>query len=90
MAQISPALDTLRHDAGRYRELDVLDRLQQSLPEGYEVFYSVAWQTAHHGEGRHGEIDLALAPSAHIRPFSEAADDDPRNGLVLTSDMHWA
>ena len=60
MAQISPALDTLRHDAGRYRELDVLDRLQQSLPEGYEVFHSVAWQTAHHGEGRHGEIDLVV------------------------------
>ena len=67
MAQISPALDTLRHDAGLYRELDVLDRLQQSLPGGYEVFHSVAWQTAHQGEDRHGEIDLVvLAPSGNI------------------------
>ena len=67
MAQISPALDTLRRDSGLYRELDVLDRLQHSLPDGYEVFHSVAWQTAHHGEGRHGEIDLVvLAPSGNI------------------------
>lgn len=28
--------------------------------------------------------------AAHIHPFSEAADDDPRNGLALTPDMHWA
>ncbi len=67
MAQLSPAIDALRHDGGLYRELDVLDRLQQSLPDGYEVFHSVAWQTAHHGEGRHGEIDLVvLAPSGNI------------------------
>lgn len=67
MAQISPALDLLRHDAGLYRELDVLDRLQQSLPDGYEIFHSVAWQTTHHGEGRQGEIDLVvLAPSGNI------------------------
>ena len=33
----------------------------------------------------HGDGD-----AAHIHPFSEAADDDPRNGLALTPDMHWA
>lgn len=67
MAQISPVLDTVRHDAGLYRELDVLERLQQSLPDGYEIFHSVAWQTAHHGEARQGEIDLVvLAPNGNI------------------------
>ena len=67
MAQLFPTIDALRHDGGLYRELDVLERLQQSLPDGYEVFHSVAWQTAHHGEGRHGEIDLViLAPSGNI------------------------
>lgn len=25
-----------------------------------------------------------------IHPFSEAGDDDPRNGLALTPSMHWA
>ena len=30
-------------------------------------FHSVAWQTAHQGEDRHGEIDLVvLAPSGNI------------------------
>ena len=42
MAQLSPTIDALRHDGGLYRELDVLERLQQSLPDGYEVFHSVA------------------------------------------------
>lgn len=31
-----------------------------------------------------------LVEAAHIHPFSEAGDDDPRNGLALTPDMHWA
>lgn len=32
----------------------------------------------------------AMVEAAHIHPFSIAADDDPRNGLALTPDMHWA
>jgi putative restriction endonuclease len=32
----------------------------------------------------------ALVEAAHIHPFHEAGDDDPRNGLALTPDMHWA
>lgn len=32
----------------------------------------------------------ALVEAAHIHPFSEAGDDDPRNGLALSRDMHWA
>lgn len=32
----------------------------------------------------------AMVEAAHIHPFSVAADDDPRNGLALTPDMHWA
>jgi putative restriction endonuclease len=32
----------------------------------------------------------AMVEAAHIHPFSEAADDDPRNGLALTPNMHWA
>lgn len=32
----------------------------------------------------------ALVEAAHIQPFSVAGDDDPRNGLALTPDMHWA
>lgn len=32
----------------------------------------------------------AMVEAAHIQPFSETGDDDPRNGLALTPDMHWA
>jgi putative restriction endonuclease len=32
----------------------------------------------------------AMVEAAHIHPFSECGDDDPRNGLALTPDMHWA
>ena len=28
--------------------------------------------------------------AAHLHPFPEAGDDDPRNGIALTPDMHWA
>lgn len=67
MARISPALGTFRHDLGLYRELDVLQRLEQSLPDDYEVFHSVAWQTSQGDESRCGEIDLVvLAPSGNM------------------------
>lgn len=32
----------------------------------------------------------AMVEAAHIHPFSEAGDDDTRNGLALTPNMHWA
>lgn len=32
----------------------------------------------------------ALVEAAHIHPFSESGDDDPRNGLALSRDIHWA
>ncbi len=31
-----------------------------------------------------------LVEAAHIIPFSETYDDDPRNGIALTPDYHWA
>ena len=32
----------------------------------------------------------AMVEAAHIIPFGESGDDDPRNGVALTPDMHWA
>lgn len=32
----------------------------------------------------------AMVEAAHIHPFSLARDDDPRNGLALSPNMHWA
>lgn len=31
-----------------------------------------------------------MVEAAHLHPFSEAGDDDPRNGIALTPDFHWA
>jgi putative restriction endonuclease len=36
------------------------------------------------------ESGECMVEAAHIHPFSEAGDDDPRNGLALTPNMHWA
>lgn len=32
----------------------------------------------------------AMVEAAHIHPFCESGDDDPRNGLALCPNMHWA
>ena len=32
----------------------------------------------------------SMVEAAHIHPFSEAGDDDPRNGLALAPNIHWA
>ncbi len=32
----------------------------------------------------------AMVEAAHIHPFAASGNDDPRNGLAMTPDMHWA
>lgn len=34
--------------------------------------------------------ESVMVQAAHIEPFAIAGNDDPRNGLALTPDMHWA
>jgi len=34
--------------------------------------------------------DLVLVDAAHLIPFSESCDDDPRNGMALCKNHHWA
>jgi hypothetical protein len=54
-------------DAGRYRELEVLERLRDYLPPGFEVFHNIALHTIHGGRDCYGEIDIAvLSPAAAI------------------------
>jgi hypothetical protein len=68
MALLTPSnRPSLRTDAGLYRELDVLDRLQQSLPDVYEIFHSIEWHSIDKGGDRHGEVDLViLGPTGSI------------------------
>ena len=61
MARLFPCMPHTRvANAGYFREMDVLERLQQSLPAGYEIFHNVDWHSLHEGEDRHGEIDLVV------------------------------
>ena len=67
MAQLSPSLPTQRKDAGLARELDVLEHLQQSLSDGFEIFHGVSWHTLYLGSDHHGEIDLViLGPTGNM------------------------
>ena len=67
MAVLSPSLLPLRMRAGHYRELDVLERLRDGLPSGFEVFHNIALHTLHGGRDRYGEIDIAvLAPTGAL------------------------
>lgn len=34
--------------------------------------------------------ESVMVEAAHIIPFAESQDDDPRNGLALTPNIHWA
>lgn len=65
MAAISPnLLPPLRTNAGRFRELEVLERLRDYLPSGFEVFHNIALHTLHGGQDTYGEIDLiVLSPN---------------------------
>lgn len=65
MASISPSLvPPLRMDAGRYRELEVLERLRDCLPPGFEVFHNMALHTLRGGRDCYGEIDVAVLSPA--------------------------
>jgi hypothetical protein len=67
MALLSPSLPIIPPSNGLQRELDVLERLQLSLSDGYQIFHSVSWHSLHKGSDRHGEIDIVvLAPNGNI------------------------
>ena len=48
MAIFHPSnLPSVKFNGGRYRERDVLDRLQQSLSNDYEIFHSIPMHIVH-------------------------------------------
>jgi hypothetical protein len=65
MATLSPhLLPPLHLDGGRYRELEILERLRDYLPAGFEVFHNIALHTLRGGRDAYGEIDvIVLAPN---------------------------
>ena len=68
MALLSPSLlPPAARQGGLYRELDVLDRLQVTLSDGYEIFHSVSLHSDHDGPDRQREIDIVvLGPAGNL------------------------
>lgn len=68
MAILHPeTYNLLRQDAGLYRELDVIERLEHYLPANYEVFHSVTWFSVHNTHDHHGEIDVVvMSPEGNL------------------------
>ena len=68
MAILSPSLiPSIRSNAGRFRELEVLERLRDYLPAQFEVFHSIALHSLHTERDSYGEIDIAvLSPDGSL------------------------
>jgi hypothetical protein len=86
MAILHPeSCDLLRQDGGLYRELDVMERLKQSLPDNYEVFHSISWFSVHLAHDRHGEIDIiVMSPQGNLLLVEvKSGDVTIRNGEIF-------
>ena len=67
MATLVPDLSNAKHSRGKERELDVLYRLELSLPKGYEIFHNISWHSLHEDKDKHGEIDfVVLSPLGNV------------------------
>lgn len=76
MAHLVPNLAKPRFSTGLDRELDVLYRLQSSLPDGYQIFHSVSWHSLYNDRDKHGEIDIVvLSPIGSVLLIEIKAGD---------------
>lgn len=56
-----------RSDGGLFREIAVIERLQQSLPSNYEIFHNVSYFSTHNNTNYHGEIDvIVMNPNGNL------------------------
>jgi len=61
MATLLPDLSgNTRNSIGYRREMDVLELLQKTLPDGYTIFHNVEWHSLYEERDCHGEIDLII------------------------------
>jgi hypothetical protein len=86
MAVLHPSTSfTAGNEGGYFRELDVLERLRQSLPDSYEIFHHLDWQTIHQNQDRHGELDVVvMAPNGNLLLIEiKAGEVILRNGEIF-------
>lgn len=61
MAALLPDISSdVTNRLGFRREVDVLQLLQRTLPDGYEIFHGVDWHSLYEGKDCHGEIDFVV------------------------------
>ncbi|MBC3805798.1 ATP-binding domain-containing protein [Undibacterium seohonense] len=61
MALVYPSrLPIKKHNGGLFREIEVIERLAQSLPEEYEIYHSVEFHTVEDEHDQFGEIDVVV------------------------------
>ncbi|MCB1954145.1 MAG: ATP-binding domain-containing protein [Rhodocyclaceae bacterium] len=60
MARLHPSIEIARRTAAHHREVDVLERLVDSLHDGFAIFHSVDWHSVHDGRDQHGELDVVV------------------------------
>ncbi|MCE2859344.1 MAG: NERD domain-containing protein [Oxalobacteraceae bacterium] len=77
MATIHPPLPDIKLiTAGAYRERDILQQLQQGLPDSFDACHSVQWSSLHDHNRRFGEIDLVvLSPQGNLVLLEVKAGD---------------
>ena len=67
MAHLHPQHTGPRPDAGYYRELDVIRRLEAGLDDGFDIFHSLILHPLREGVDEHREIDVVvLGPAGDI------------------------
>jgi hypothetical protein len=68
MAIIQPHLPDIKLvSSGVLRERDILQKLQEGLPNSFNAYHSVHWSGMHEGTQRFGEIDIiVLSPQGNL------------------------
>jgi hypothetical protein len=68
MAVIHPPIPDIKLiKPGDYRERDILQQLQTTLPDTFHAYHSVQWSGLHQDTQRFGEIDIViLSPQGHL------------------------
>ena len=46
--------------AGAYREREILQRLEDGLPDNFDVFHNLSWSAVHNGQQGFGEYDFVI------------------------------
>lgn len=82
MARIHPSFPIhAPMGAGAYRERQILQWLQDGLPDEFDVFHNLPWSAMHHGQQGFGEYDMVV-----VSPGGQLLILEIKAGTVLATD----